>query len=95
MAPVIHHLAKDRLGLYIMSFIMNIHSMTNAGQCNDFNNNLSSVTSTSNVLFAFLLLLLTGVLYFKITACQAHDLNQLLRTTSSLRSTPLLERDIP
>lgn len=53
MAPAIHHLATDRFCLCDMvSFIINIHSMTNAGQRNDFINNSPSVTGASNVQLA-------------------------------------------
>ncbi len=53
MDAAIHHLAKDRQCQFgIMSFIINMHSLTNGKQYNDFINKSSSVTSTSQALFA-------------------------------------------
>lgn len=63
MAPAIHHLTKDSPCQFnIMSFVINIHSLTNARQHNDFINNSSSVTSTSETVFASFLW--RGVHYF-------------------------------
>lgn len=87
MAPAIYHLAKDRLCQFgIMSFIINMHSLTNGKQHNDFINKSSSVTSTSKALFPKFLW--TGVHYI------LHRLQCVKQKTSISRSSPCFAVDV-